>query len=365
MRILLIITALLTSPLSSASDWPFWDRFAAAYVEQSGRVIDWTADGRTVSEAQAYALFFAVVAGDQTRFDRILSWTENNLAQGQLDKNLPAWLWGRRDDQSWGVIDANSATDADLWIAYSLLEAARLWQRPALEKKADALLSLIKQCCVISHRGFRLLLPAPQGFQPSDGKVRLNPSYYVPVQLLRFAKHDPQGPWKDLLSAYPRLIEAVAPLGRVPDWIEISQGLQQNHIAYGVPGGYDAIRVYLWAAIGPDYDGRARVLERLEPYAALVERLGYAPETWTNANAGLSGKAPPGFYGALLPIWEKASATRPLQLAHQQLAEQELQGLYGSPAHYYDQALIAFGKGYVDQRYSFDDKGRLRVPRSQ
>ena len=76
-------------------------------------------DLRTVSEGQSYALFFALVAQDQKAFDAILNWTENNLSAGDMGKQLPAWIWGKKGE-SWGVIDANSASDAHLWIAYAL-----------------------------------------------------------------------------------------------------------------------------------------------------------------------------------------------------------------------------------------------------
>ncbi|MEK9939779.1 MAG: glycosyl hydrolase family 8, partial [Methylotenera sp.] len=77
----------------------------------------------TTSEGQAYALFFALVANDQPQFERLLQWTQLNLAQGNLATNLPAWHWGQKADGSWGVIDGNSASDADIWIVYTLLEA--------------------------------------------------------------------------------------------------------------------------------------------------------------------------------------------------------------------------------------------------
>ena len=38
----------------------------------------------TTSEGQSYALFFALAANDREAFDKILLWTENNLADGSL-----------------------------------------------------------------------------------------------------------------------------------------------------------------------------------------------------------------------------------------------------------------------------------------
>ena len=75
---------------------------------------------------QSYALFFALVDNDQARFEQLRRWTSENLAGGRLGERLPAWKWGRTETGEWGVLDENSAANADLWMAYSLLEGGRL-----------------------------------------------------------------------------------------------------------------------------------------------------------------------------------------------------------------------------------------------
>ena len=60
--------------------WPHWQSFLDGFVQDDGRVIDWTDGGRTVSEGQAYALFFALVADDRAAFRRILEWTRDNIS---------------------------------------------------------------------------------------------------------------------------------------------------------------------------------------------------------------------------------------------------------------------------------------------
>ena len=89
--------------------WPLWNRYAETFISGDGRVIDRTAGDRTTSEGQAYALFFSLIANDRGLFQRLLTWTEQNLAQGDLARNLPAWHWGKRRNGSWGVIDAKLA----------------------------------------------------------------------------------------------------------------------------------------------------------------------------------------------------------------------------------------------------------------
>ena len=126
MRALPLALLLATAPTLAAdcADWPAWQDFARQFISADGRVIDPSSPRKiTTSEGQAYAAFFALVGNDPARFAQLLDWTRDNLAAGDLSARLPAWLWGQRDDGQWGVLDANAASDADVWLAYSLIEA--------------------------------------------------------------------------------------------------------------------------------------------------------------------------------------------------------------------------------------------------
>ena len=79
-------------------------------MDSQVQVIDHDADDRTTSEGQAYGMFFALVANDRSQFDRILHWTEQNLADGDLSAHLPAWLWGRSQNNQWAPETADSST---------------------------------------------------------------------------------------------------------------------------------------------------------------------------------------------------------------------------------------------------------------
>src|SRR5690606_41306710 len=119
-----------------------------------GRMIDRSQDDlRSASEGQSYALFFALVDNDQALFDRILAWTVDNLADGDMGKRLPAWLWGRDAKGGWGVLDDNPASDSDLWLAYGLLEGGRLWRRPALERLGPDLLAQVRRPEIVGLPG--------------------------------------------------------------------------------------------------------------------------------------------------------------------------------------------------------------------
>ena len=183
------VCAVLAGLSASALAWDKWDAFKAANVNESFRVVDYSDNRRiTTSEGQSYAMFFALVAGDKDAFDKLLVWTENNLASGDITKYKPAWLWGKHGS-SWGIIDSNNAADSDMWIAYCLLEAGRLWDRPDYTAKGKAMMDLLKKD-VRDVKGLgKVLLPGYKGFE-QENFVTLNPSYYPVFIMRRFAMED-------------------------------------------------------------------------------------------------------------------------------------------------------------------------------
>lgn len=173
-----------------------WVAFAARHIQADGRVIDFnTPQQQSTSEGQSYGMFFALVHNDRPAFARMLAWTEANLAGGSLAKKLPAWQWGRKPEGGWGVLDPNAASDADLWIAYALMEGGRLWNDAGYRALGRSLLALAVREEVVALPGLgRMLLPWPKSVA-SGTAWRLNPSY-MPLQLLRYfqqAQHQQGG----------------------------------------------------------------------------------------------------------------------------------------------------------------------------
>jgi len=206
--------------------WQLWQSYSSHFIDpRSGRVLsgdvsDPSGDRHTTSEGQAYALFFALAANDRPTFDRVLAWTQTNLANGDLSTHLPAWLWGKNKDGQWKVLDANSASDADVWIAYTLVEAGRLWNSPADTRLGQAVMALIAKNEVANLPGFGLmLLPGPSGFQHGNTWI-LNPSYLPPFLFERLASVGPSGPWCEIARNIPRLLEQSARHGYAMDWVE-------------------------------------------------------------------------------------------------------------------------------------------------
>lgn len=341
--------------------WPRWDAFKRDFVSADGRVIDvGSADSRTVSEGQAYGLFFALVANDRRTFDTILAWTENNLAQGDLSARLPAWLWGRAPDGAWRVLDANAASDADLWIAYTLVEAGRLWRERSYTARGALLAKRVLDDETASVPGLGLtLLPGPTGFRLADGQWRVNPSYSPPQVIRGLAARLPDDRrWSELAASTGRVLLDTAPKGFAPDWALYRAGAgfapdPQTH----AESAYNAIRVYLWAGMLDRADPLAApLLARFAPFADHIAAHGAPPEK-VDTTTGVAGPndGNGGFSAAAVPFLD---ARGQHALADAQVARVDALARQSAPG-YYTSVLTLFGLGWRDGRYRFGADGSL------
>jgi endoglucanase len=350
--------------------WPLWEAYSQAMIDSQGRVIDHIGQDRSTSEGQAYAMFFALVANDRTRFDLLLHWTEQNLAAGDLGQRLPAWSWGKRPDGSWGVIDPNPASDADLWMAYALSEAGRLWNVPRYQKLAMILGARIGQQEVAYIPGLgTTLLPGPTGFHPSATTWLLNPSYMPPQLLAYFSKTMPLGPWGAILQSLRPLLAEPVGRGFAMDWVMAGDGIyasrapSQNDTLSPPIGSYDAIRVYLWLGISdPQTPGVRQLLGDVRGMAEYIKAHLTPPEKVDSAGNVISPSGPPGFSAALIPYLRAIGAGNQAKAQAERLASTRnpVNGLYGKDAAYYDQNLALFATGWLEQRYRFDRDGKLQ-----
>ncbi|WP_082140414.1 cellulose synthase complex periplasmic endoglucanase BcsZ [Halomonas sp. PR-M31] len=351
---LLGLCLLAPNAQAASVEWPLWERFKNALISDDGRVID-VSDERmiTTSEGQSYALFFALVANDQDTFERLLAWTQNNLAESDLGARLPAWLWGHDESEDrWGVLDANSASDADLWIAYTLLEAGNLWQRRDYQVLGTRMARLIADQEVTNLEGFGpMLLPGKRGFADPP-RWRVNPSYVPPQILSRLSALG--APWDAVAENVPALLKETAPQGFAPDWAawRADEGWQVDP-EHGAEGDYDAIRVYLWLGmLAKDAPGREALLVHFAPMALLTKRLGAPPESIDAQSGEHEALGNASFSAALLPF-----------LADTPFLEEQRQRLLDNfPAEdaYYAQVLTLFGLGWDQGRYRFANDGTLQ-----
>ncbi len=350
--------------------WPLWDAYASSFLNDEGRVVDSQGDGRTTSEGQSYGLFFALVANDHERFERLLSWTSSHLAGGDLGTHLPGWLWEKGPDGQWKNLDANSAADADLWIAYTLCEAARLWRQPQYEVLGRRMMALMAAREVAQLPQFgTMLLPGMAGFHPAPDTWLLNPSYLPLPVLTRLAAIDPRGPWASIADCLPTLMAKSTRNGFAMDWVSynVRYGFQPASLPGSsvAPGGsYDAIRVYLWAGLAhAETAWRKEILAAIPGMADYLATHALPPERIDSDGVMTGAKSPLGFSAALLPYLQALDAKAALgeQASRVNAHFNPSTSLYGHPSIYYDENLTLFGLGARQQWFAFGRGGELEV----
>jgi endo-1,4-beta-D-glucanase Y len=160
--------------------------------------------------------------------------------------------------------------------------------------------------------------------------------------------------------------------GFAMDWVNYVPGdgfyPAQEHPDKDSPapmGGYDAIRVYLWAGM-IDGSGKTRdeVINAIPAMGAYLGNHGAPPEKVSDQGIPLEQDGPVGFSAAVLPYLraiphlEKAGAQQTIRMSAQRDAAS---GLYGKDLAYYDQNLALFATGYLDSRFRFGPGGELKV----
>ena len=365
------ILALLGNAFAFAADpvkWPFWDNYKIHFLTSDGRIVDWDKDECTTSEGQAYALFFALVANDRASFNSVLKWTETNLAEGNLENNLPAWLRKRTLDGQWAIADPNSASDADLWIAYTLIQAGRAWGEPRdlLLGRSMAQRIAAEEMIALPGNGF-MLLPGRTGFHRQSNSFVANPSY-LPLQILTaLAREFPSGPWRAVANNLPALIAPDVGHGFAMDWVEFqnSSGFSASPgPSSRASGSYDAIRVYLWAGmLDPATPGREQLLESLTGMEIYMRAHVVPPESVAPSGDVFSSRGPIGFSAAVIPFLFAVGAKPALQSESERLRSEQVSatGLYGKDQRYYDQNLALFSDAWSKGLFQFDSQGQLRL----
>jgi len=337
-----------------------WNYYKKTFIQDDGRVIDYQKNSITTSEGQAYAMLRAVLANDHGTFKKVYTWSNDNLRR--KSDRLYSWLWGKRDDGSWGTIDDNTASDADIDIATALLLAGTQWNEDYYLGEAEYLLPDIWQHETKLINGKRILISGVK--QGQNENIEINPSYFSPYAYRLFSKYDSENNWKELIdSSYYYLSESskLTCINLPPDWFYINSATGKIYIDKENQNSnfsFDAIRTFLRVYIDYKISGDSSARK-------FLSKADFFIDTWENK------KHAPYFTkfkqnGELVDITENTEFLALLlpvvKLYNEQLADRifgkkiqkyyNKEGFWNDGKNYYLQNLVWLGIWvYIDEKH--------------
>lgn len=343
-----------------------WESYRERFIQADGRVIDWeTADQRTTSEGQAYAMLRAVFIDDPETFEKVLLWGEQNLArrsvEGEIEDTLWAWKWGPDETETWGILDRNFASDADVDTVTALILASRRWNRDdyltlAQTKLADLWdLSTVQVEgeIVVSHRYF---LPGPQeAFRPTPTVLYLNPSYLAPYAFRLFDQIDPNHDWHSLVESSYQVLEesaSLSSLGLPSNWVALDLETEQYS---AIPDtaeiktlySFDAYRVWwriaLDAAWFQSTDAEQYLQQHLPPLMTFLEQQKMLPAEIDLAGQTITDYESTAQYAMVYHALNQIDPDSARALRQEKLDSAFRDGFWDSDSAYYTQNLAWLG----------------------
>lgn len=314
-----------------------WAHYKDEYLEKGTyRTLDKQQDNITTSEGESYTMLRAVWEDDQDAFDKSWKWTKDILQHTSGD-HLMAWLFGKREDGSYGVIiskgGGNTASDADSDIALALLFAHGRWNKQEYLDAAKAIISDIWTNEVVTIKGTPYL--AANNIEKANSEqIVVNPSYLAPYAYRIFAKVDPLHPWGSLVDSSYAVIEksitsnldASSSAEIPPDWIRIDRntGVMTAPLARNLSTHYsfDALRVpwrlavdYLWN----DEPRAQKLLAKMKFLSTSYAREGSLYSTYRHDGQILRRDEAPAMYGGSVGYFLIADPARANDLYQKKL----------------------------------------------
>jgi len=253
---LLFLSCAITAPAAAASPHELstlWEVYKSTYI-QGGRVVSLDEGGLTTSEGQGYAMLRAVWSNDRDTFDRVWTWTHENL-QVRRD-NLFAWKW---KDQ---VLDLHSATDADTDIALALILAGRRFSEPSYTEEARNILASLWNAEVLPIGGRNFIVSGDWSIAEEYPTIHV--AYLAPYAYAVFAKEDPGHQWSSLIESSYAVLHWIyfdQNLTLPPETIFIGKKDGQLFVKHPQTGqtssfGYDAVPIFWRVALDQQWHGR-------------------------------------------------------------------------------------------------------------
>jgi endoglucanase len=260
-----------------------YNSYLEEFMTKDGRIIDPDRKNITTSEGQSYMLLRSVAMGNRKTFDLVYKWTKNNL---QRKDNLFAWIWGENKDGEYKLLDYNSASDADIDIAFSLLVAYNKWNDDKYLKEALPIINSIWDNETKRIGEYLVLMPG--AVQATDSKIEVNPSYFSPYAYRFFQKYDDKHDWSCLIDSsyyYLNQVMAKTKTGLPPNWFLIENGQIVLEDSERSDFSYDAVRVFQRAYLDYVRTGDKRNLPILEKSKFFINKWSENKDFYTNYKA--------------------------------------------------------------------------------
>lgn len=260
-----------------------YEYYKTSFMSKDGRIIDPDKNNITTSEGQSYIMLRSLTIGDKETFDLAYKWAKDNL---QREDKLFAWLWGKNENGEYKILDNNSATDADIDIAFALIVAYEKWNHYYYLAEALPLIGSIWDNETKKIGEYLVLMPGAQ--QTLNEQIEVNPSYFSPYAFRFFQKYDDLHDWNCLIdSSYYYLIQSSSKTETQlpPNWFYIKNGEIVLDDSEKSDFSYDAVRCF--ARIYLDYvrTGDKRALRFLEKSNFFISKWKESNKFYTNYKA--------------------------------------------------------------------------------
>lgn len=325
-----------TSPPRPGSDAA--DAFLARYVTSDGRILRHDQGGDVVSEGQAYGMLIAEVAHRPDTVRAVWSWTHAHLTR-------PDGLLISHANASGGVIDPQSAADADTLAAYALLRYAGSGE-DELHDAGRAVAAAVLDHESTTLGGAPVVLAGPWAKQMSPPVV--NPSYWMPAIFAALGRRTGDERWQQAASTAVQLLAESTGNGRsLPtDWGRLSNGrlapMGDPAGSVSVQYGLDAARLPVWLATACDAHARRLAAHWWNSTLSGDDRASKLALSTTGST--INGETNP------LPLMAGAAAAR---VAGKDAASRELRVRAAQQSRttptYYGDAWLALGGALLDR----------------
>lgn len=325
-----------------------WQYYKKTFISKEGRVIDYQKTGITTSEGQSYALLRSLMADDKSTFLKVYKWTKNYLYNQQY--GLFSWLWANNNG-NWQVQESNTASDADVDIAFALILASQKWNDKAYLSDAKSILNNIWQRETFQINGMRVLVAGSE--QAQERNVSVNLSYFAPYAFKVFAKIDKEHNWNELVDSSYNLTGQIidkTKSGLPPDWFFLNKNtgeiiLDQNSSKSDF--SYDAVRTFLRFYVDYSVTNDIRAEKLLSRVEVFLDNWKKDRKFYTNYKSTGELKDTDEVIGSV------ASILPAIKIKNKELAEEIYQnkiasqyktaGYWNDPLDYYAQNLVWFG----------------------